>query len=136
LLEICFNFKRAFYDKGVLITNSEKIIINYLKGYFFWDLAISAVYIIGYFSELDYLELFMLLRTGDLMKFYVDVEEKYRLKEKLGNNISDLIKLISTIILLAHYIACSWHFAAHLGLQLDKSETTWLGDNINAEWNV
>jgi hypothetical protein len=46
------------------------------------------------------------------MKIYTEIEEKYRIKEKIGNDFSELFKLILTIIFLAHYIACSWHYVA------------------------
>jgi hypothetical protein len=46
------------------------------------------------------------------MHIYIDIEEKFRFREKIGNYISDLIKLVSTIVLLAHYIACAWHMLA------------------------
>jgi hypothetical protein len=69
---------------------------------------------LGYQTGNNFLKLSVLLRTRELMRIYTEIEEKYRIKERIGNDFSELFKLISTIILLAHYIACSWHYVAVL----------------------
>lgn len=40
-----------------------------------------------------------------------DIEEKFRLREKLGE-ILELIKLIGFLLILTHLIACTWHYIA------------------------
>ncbi len=70
------------------------------------------------------------MRARELKSIYSDLEEKFRIKEGLRNDISDLIKLISTIIFFAHFIACAWHYVAILEQNQNKDILTWLGENI------
>jgi hypothetical protein len=132
ILEILFNFKRAFYDRGILVMESGQIFMHYLKTRFWWDIFIILSYYIGRLTNIEFLELALVLRSRDLMHIYVDIEEKFRFREKIGTYVSDLIKLISTIILLAHYIACAWHLLAVV--QENKSQQNWLAEEIHSDW--
>jgi hypothetical protein len=61
---------------------------------------------------------------------YGDLEERFRIRERLGG-ISDLIKLIVSILLLAHFTACIWYFLAKYEMN-NGVQTTWLGDTESA----
>jgi hypothetical protein len=132
ILEILFNFKRAYYDRGILVVESAQIFMHYLKTRFWWDIFIILSYYIGRLTNIEFLELALVLRSRDLMHIYVDIEEKFRFREKIGTYVSDLIKLISTIILLAHYIACAWHLLAVV--QENKGQQNWLVEEIHSDW--
>jgi hypothetical protein len=47
ILEIIFNFKRAFYDRGILVVDSNQIIAHYMKTRFWWDIFIIISYYLG-----------------------------------------------------------------------------------------
>jgi hypothetical protein len=40
IIEIFMNFNTAYYSEGMIHENRKKIINNYLKGDFFWDIIV------------------------------------------------------------------------------------------------
>lgn len=47
-----------------------------------------------------------------------ELEEKFRLREKLGE-LLELVKLIGFLLILTHLIACTWHYIAVIEINYD-----------------
>ena len=59
------------------------------------------------FEKANPLELVLILRSRDILHIYNGLEERFRIKHRIGS-IADLIKLVCTILFLAHIVACAW----------------------------
>ena len=103
----------GYYSKGLIIKSRIKIINHYLRNRFWFDITVAMIYIIGRNRENTIMQLIILFRYIDITNIYNALEERFRLKSKIGG-IADLIKLSSSIIFLAHCIACSFHLVAVL----------------------
>lgn len=79
-----------------------------------WDAGIVTAYVLGrYIDYLGWLELSLILRFYDVAHIYEEMEEKYRLREKI-EGLSDMFRLVVFIIYMAHFLACSWYYVARV----------------------
>ncbi len=70
----------------------------------------------------------MVLRLRDVIAIYRNIEERYRLRQKVGTQITDLIKLLALIVTVAHYMSCALNVVANI--EIDNGvENTWLREN-------
>lgn len=132
ILDIFINLNTAFYNKGELIYDRRKIILNYFKNQLFYDI-LSLIYIFlnilmpnqAYFGYENLLAFLFFLRIGNLNRITTRIEEFILLDETFFNLIS-LIKLIFGVLVLSHLFACIWHYIGFVNL---GDEETWLTAN-------
>jgi hypothetical protein len=111
-IDVFYNFRTAYVDaQGNTISDGKKIAGNYLKTWFAIDLLASipfeyvAVMLGIDVSEritlLAFLKTPRLLRLGRVLRFF----------ERMKNaNVFRIVRLMATMCLIAHWIACTWHF--------------------------
>ena len=151
LVDIYLNFQTAFYSKGTLIQKRKKIILNYIKIWFWIDCIASFPYdwVLNAFNNSnDFLKNSKLIRTFRFIKFIKVLRMLRLLKLKkilrkienyvqLSNEINGFLvffRLSFFIIVVAHWCACCWHLIATLE---DDVPTNWLIDAnlINSDWS-
>lgn len=62
----------------------------------------------------------MILRLFDVMHMYEDIEERFRLREKL-EGLSDMVKLSAIIIYMSHFMACAFYYVARIEIERSKN---------------
>jgi hypothetical protein len=62
-----------------MVTERSKIIKNYLKGKFFWDLIVIIPFMISLRMKIKYLDMILLLRSNKMRKIALNFEEMLNL---------------------------------------------------------
>lgn len=142
-LDILMHFNLGYYQHGQVVTRRRKIAREYLKFWFWFDLITAFPY--EYMGQYDqdtvydkgllehdwnkllgagrFYALVRLLRIAKVEKLFNDVERYL----DLGNNLRNLMyiwKVILTVLVIAHIVACFWHFEGLWGTTF--SEKTWI----------
>lgn len=128
ILDMIVNMNTGYYDKGRAVTNSWEIIINYVKNNIVTDMFSVMPFISYQFmnANLDLssektldrfverlLLLFFFLKINSFTQIFNKLEERSNLSRRMSNIIK-LLKLLFTIILIAHLFACIWLFISRL----------------------
>lgn len=127
-LDIFINFRTAFYDKGVLITSSPVIIQHYLRQGFASDFiaVITDILSVIYMdTPIWYLKVVSIVRLKKLWDI-ITRSEDFLIMSRVWHAILKLLKLWGGIIIVAHWLACSFHLLAYQRMDF---EDTWLEDN-------
>mmetsp|Transcript_24891 Transcript_24891/g.69399 ORF Transcript_24891/g.69399 Transcript_24891/m.69399 type:complete len:684 (+) Transcript_24891:286-2337(+) len=129
-LDIIYNFRTAYVDdQGNMIRDSKKIAGNYLKSWFSIDVLASipfewvalglGINVSEQVTLLAFLKTPRLLRLGRLLRFF----------ERMKNaNVFRIVRLMATMCLIAHWIACIWHF-----LYVQAMHLPWLFTDLEPE---
>jgi len=126
-LDIVFNFRTAFYDKGVLVDSSSVIFQNYLRNRFVYDIitVIADFVSLAYAEEgTFYIKLVSIIRVRKLLSLTTRAEDFLTIAKSTAAALK-LFKLWVTIMIIAHWLACIFHFLAIS----DKDSDTWLTAN-------
>lgn len=140
MIDVCLNFKTGYIDDGYLITDSTLIRKRYLKSWFlvdlltslpislFVDLAFdnefegSSVRAFRLLKFLRFVRLARVFKAIRLKKLFVRMEEF--VYSSIFNGIKGLIGLFFMIILVAHWVACIWHFVG--SVVQDSTGDSWM----------
>jgi len=123
--DIIFNFRTAFYKKGVLVTDSKAIIKNYWENNFKWDIIVLITDFLTLAIIEDgiwHLKLLSIIRFKKLLDLMVRTEDFLNLSRAASAGLK-LFKLWGTIVLVAHWIACFFYMIAFLQ---PEDVITWL----------
>lgn len=123
--DIMFNFRTAFYNKGVLVDDSRAVAKHYWENNFKWDITVIIIDIVTlavFENGIWHLKLLSILRFKKLMDLMVRTEDFLNLSRIKYAGLK-LFKLWGTIILLAHWIACIFYLIAVLQ---PVEVTTWV----------
>ncbi|KAL4434925.1 hypothetical protein ABPG74_021264 [Tetrahymena malaccensis] len=140
LVDIFINMNTCYYDKGSLITQRNLIFIHYIKKYYVYDI-LSVVPLFIHFLNYerigsvqdpsqqgykltDSLILFILLKASHMSNIIRRIEERFHLTPRAMNMVS-LIKLLFTILFVAHLFSQVWLFAAFVQTTYTSS-SSWL----------
>jgi hypothetical protein len=114
LVDIILCFFKAFYHEGILVTDPLAMRKNYLKGWFTLDaLSLLPLDIIVLLIGVEHfggmwiiplLRLPRLLRIARIMKYFKEWEKDLQ----INPSIIRILKLIISVMLSAHWIACGW----------------------------
>jgi Ion transport protein. len=131
IVDILINFRMAYYDKGMLVTNGRQIVHYYLRKGFSLDfLAVLAelIAVVSYGTSLWYLKIIKIVRVKKLFFMTNRIEDFLNLQRSVSATLK-LIKLWGTILIVGHWIACLFHILAY---NRKDTEMTWL-DKANLE---
>ena len=127
-IDIVINFRTAYFSDSVereLIVDQRQIALRYLKGWFVVDLlsCMPVTYIelaltasndennagtqLKLFKVLRLLRLAKLLRLARLKRVLQRLEEEYVLLAQ-GSRV---LKIVISILICAHFVACAWYYA-------------------------
>ncbi len=156
MLDIILTFNTGIYKKGNLIINRKRIIIEYLKLWFWLDLTASFPYSTFFdfidsssSDELDsnkvnkvnkleasagLLRVFRVFRFIRVVRLVRIVKLKKILRKveeflELSDTVLGLLgflKLSFFVLIIAHFCACVWHFISMN--DLETHSTTWLSE--------
>jgi len=111
LVEILMDLNTSYYSKGIYVRNRSQIVKHYVKYNFLLDmLTVFPLFfqINKYGALLEIVAVFRLINVRNLVK---RLEEYLQLKGK-KEGAFQLIKLIISLLFLAHICACAWHSLA------------------------
>lgn len=114
--DIIFNFRTAFYKKGVLVADSRAIVKNYWETNFKFDMFVLIIDFLTLATIEDgiwHLKLLTIIRFKKLLDLMVRTEDFLNLSRVASAGLK-LFKLWGTIILVAHWIACIFYMIANL----------------------
>ena len=110
-IDILMNFKIAFYHHGELCQDRSEIAAHYLRSGFALDI-ISEISLIGRFTEhfkaLILLDLLRMLRVPHLV---AKIEDYFQFSRQVSS-VFQLFKLISAIVIFAHWCGCILYYVA------------------------
>lgn len=160
IINICFmadiilNFNTGYYYKGLLIMDRKKIIKNYVSAWFWIDIISTFPYDWVYseddsdtgfqgraisfaklFRFLRFIRLLRLMRVIKLQKIFRKLES-YIDMSTLMVSIIAFLKLCLIILLIAHWIACIWHFVAILEIGVEPDTWLTVSGLINESWQI
>ena len=139
-IDILLNFRTAFYEDGVLVTDSRRVAHNYLRTWFLLDfvatfpfdlIVLAAVDADSSDASSNVYRLPRLIRIVRLVRLIrlLRLLRLSRIAKKLQSHLSihasifKLAKMFVFMTLLAHLFACSWFFTASLAA--DEGDRTW-----------
>ncbi|CAD8048420.1 unnamed protein product [Paramecium sonneborni] len=146
IFDIILNFITSFYEKGYLITNHQKVVCNYLRNGFIYDIFCVVTLVLVLAQELneqnDYIDYkHQSLREYDYLRSVISIlgiiiqlQNIIRVFQRLQNSqdysettslLLDLIKLVMFLFLLEHLFSCIWYF---VGIQ-EIAEDSWIKAN-------
>ncbi|KAL4468935.1 hypothetical protein ABPG72_009755 [Tetrahymena utriculariae] len=132
ILDSVIRANTAFYQKGQLITQKSKILMNYYKESFFLDLFIIIPYLISVKTNIPFLQITFLLRVTRLTSIFNNFEQMLNLSQK-RSAIFTLARLFFTMLLVAHFCGCAFFYAGTYNLKkydsqtdLDLDQTSWV----------
>ncbi|KAL4510184.1 hypothetical protein ABPG72_010377 [Tetrahymena utriculariae] len=139
LIDFLFKFNTGFYDKGKMIVKRSQIIKRCLERYFVKNVFIVLCYSIYIYQLMNslsfsrYLDLLLLSLIWKIKSYLYTLSklEEISFFTKKQKNIITLIKLIFTLMMIAHILSCLWIFLADFLQQ--RNIQTWLK---NQEVNV
>ncbi|KAL4467000.1 hypothetical protein ABPG74_010597 [Tetrahymena malaccensis] len=139
LVDFLFKFNTGFYDKGRMIVKRSQIVKRCLEKYFVKNIFIILCYSIYIYQMVNslafsrYLDLLLLSLIWKLKSYLYTLGklEEISFFTKKQKNIITLIKLIFTLMMIAHILSCLWIFLADYLEQ--HNIQTWLK---NQEVNV
>lgn len=111
MFDILVNLNTAIYERGNLIFNHRKIMMQYLGSSFLLD-GISILYFFdfaGYYNE--YLGVLFFLRISTLRKIIKKIQGFF-FTDETTYYLLYLIKLILTVLFISHIFSCLWHYVA------------------------
>lgn len=138
-LDMVTSLFTGYYHEGKLIMNHQKIIMNYLKGWLWIDLAVvvpdwvmklmgSTVRVAGLGRILRALRVMRILRLLRIMKLKKVVNMVYNLIDsEYMFIVFELGKLLILILILNHMVACAWFFVGRVSRD-SGAPKNWLQD--------
>jgi Ion transport protein/Cyclic nucleotide-binding domain len=128
-LDMTFNFNTGYYEDGTIIKDRLKILINYLKFWFWVDL-LSTIPIDWILNSLGskssnknlliftkFLRVFKLFKLVRLAKLRVLI---FRIEDQIANqsiiSLITILKLLLYLLLLAHFFACMMFYISSANL--------------------
>ncbi|CAD8209035.1 unnamed protein product [Paramecium pentaurelia] len=125
LLEIILKFNTCIYNKGILITNRAKIVKFYCIEGFLIDLFLVVPFFIGQQFDFRYFDFVIILKVFQLSSLFSSLFNRLELSNR-QTALFDLFKMISFMILVAHFSACIWHIIGQWGEWGNHEGKTWL----------
>lgn len=146
IVDIIINLNTGYYDKGIAIVDKWKIVKNYIEHNLITDIVAVLPNIIYHYMtygqeaaaeyvpatrkseiEIQYFAKFFLMFFYMKLNCFSDItkrlEELSHLKKKTSL-IIQLIKLVFTILIIAHMIACLWILVGII--QIRRGSNNWM----------
>lgn len=124
IIDIIITLNSAYYSKGSFVCDRYKILKHYFKYSLLLDIITIGPYLLGYFSDIGYVEMLFLMRIFKLKALIKKFEEFLQIRDLYGARFQ-LAKLMGFIFYMAHLCCCAWHFLALV--EISNGETyTWL----------
>lgn len=115
-LDILLSLRTAYYNKGLLITDPQKILrhnINANTGLDVLALFMGVFYLFGSrVKELKYLTFFTLVRGFKLTPYIHRIEDHYQFS-RVGSGFIKLMQLLLFIFIMAHVSGCVFYIVAN-----------------------
>lgn len=137
LSDIILSFLTAFEDseRKVLVKDSRKIAISYLKGWFVFDVISTIPFHLissGDTSSLGrapkFVKLIRMIRIFKLLKLYrlQQFIQSLEFSPFVPKGSIRLIKLFFSLMVFGHFAGCFWYFFGSLTLDDDASTDSWI----------
>jgi len=129
-LDILINFRMAFYNKGVLITDGREIVKHYLREGFMSDFLTVITDILSIAcidTSLWFLKVVSIIRLKKLWAI-ITRSEDFLIMSRIWNALLKMLKLWGTIIIVAHWLACCLYTVAYMELR-EGYTYTWIHVN-------
>ena len=131
-LDFILKFNISYFDHGNVVKERSKIIKNYLKSDFLFDV----FSLIGIFSDgSPFLKLLVLLKIISFSE-YINVLRHLIILNDFTEGIIKIIVLISKIIYIAHILACLFNLISNELIKNNYSSSSWLVESnlIDKPW--
>lgn len=144
IVDTLINLNTGYYDKGISVKNKWKIYKHYLNNNFLSDILAVIPNIIYHYSLnqnasydpnvvpkistdfkfiLRFFLLFFFMKLSSFNEIIKKLEERSHLNKRISN-IIQFIKLLFTIVIIAHIFACLWVFVANI--ESNYNLETWM----------
>jgi CRP-like cAMP-binding protein len=117
LLDMALNFRTAFKDDGILVTNSKAMALNYARSWFLIDFVAS--FPIGWFTDsngvnriIRLLRLFKMVRMLRLLRLFPRFTQVLESSIKFNPSMIRFLRSIAIMCLMWHSIGCIYWFVA------------------------
>eukprot|EP00929_Paragymnodinium_shiwhaense_P104377 TRINITY_DN6873_c0_g2_i1.p1 TRINITY_DN6873_c0_g2~~TRINITY_DN6873_c0_g2_i1.p1 ORF type:complete len:820 (-),score=209.29 TRINITY_DN6873_c0_g2_i1:97-2556(-) len=145
-LDMMQAFFLAFYDKGILVTSHRRIVCNYMRTWFIVDLVVVGPEWISIlagsgddvfgglgrmlkgFRAIRVLRLLRLLKLQRIVNMLYDL-----LESEYTFIVVNLVKLLGSVSVLNHMIACIWYLIGRLCWEADLRNWIVVGDIDKAD---
>jgi len=141
-LDILFNMRTSYYKNGDLVTSDKEIMKHYAKSWLLVDLMSAfPVSIIENIHEdkttynlpkPQFFKLFSMFRLVKIIRAFRFLKLsklfwkfKFYFGYSQSRSLFELLKLLTVVLLLSHWLACLWHLVAVCELEFTGNET-WL----------
>lgn len=128
--EICCKLNTGYFLNGILVKKRTMIFRNYLKNFLFADILCLLIFSMDYMEASDgttyttkvhIIKLGVLFKASQFKSLYLDLVQYF----KIDYHLKSYIELYITL-LVAHIIACLWHYSALLSEEFMPLDQNWL----------
>ena len=109
IMQVFLDINTAYYSKGNFVSNRRKIFNHYVKYCLIFDILTIMPFFVNQTLAGIYLEILVVFRLKNVETLLKRLEEYLQLKGK-KEGLFQLIKLIISLLFLAHISACAWHY--------------------------
>ena len=114
LIDILLTLNTGYYEAGKFVVNRRKIVRHYWRNDFFHDfVSLTPIYFhlfnLRNESGQQWVGLLFLLKFKKVQKIFNNFEDILQINQKYESILS-LVNLITKILLVAHMMACLWHY--------------------------
>lgn len=142
LADMTLEMNTLFFYHGALVENRKKIIINYLKTYFFPDVMafFSVLFQVNFIfdfgsTSFSYFSLFFFMKLFTLMKVSKRMMNRFQIRYEF-KGVKDLIILLFTIVLITHIVACGWYFIGRFSYGSDMNNWVKVEGLYDKPWHI
>ena len=131
--ELILDLNTAIYKQGEIIQDRRVILKSYLQNKFWVNIGLLLVYSLSQAYGAVYLQILMLVRVKQVLFICSKLEDRFRLRKRIGPQLVDIVALFFYLLVFAHVISCTWHFIGVNELNSYPS-VGWLEDYQHESW--
>ncbi|EAR98946.1 cation channel family protein (macronuclear) [Tetrahymena thermophila SB210] len=111
IFDILISFNKAYYDEGMIITNRKKIIKNYCKFKFYFD--VFNIICCFLFEEVSIILIYFVstFRLAQCAKIWDEIDEYLEISQRY-QTLAQIFELMILIFLIANLCACGFFYVS------------------------
>ena len=118
-----------YFEYGICVKERDKIMINYAKNMFFWDLIALVALTMSFYSKntLDSYKIMFFFTYFNIRKLYNNIKG-----QNITNEFFEICLLLFRLVCFSHFIACIWHAISYFNII--TSPNNWVDEYRSFDW--
>ncbi|EGR34558.1 hypothetical protein IMG5_007500 [Ichthyophthirius multifiliis] len=140
ILDMLVSLNTGYYSKGFIVSDRQKVILNYIKNCLNGDLIAFSPFLFDIWFNNQFnlfigiSKMLFFIKLNNVSRIFKRIEESFNLSP-LKNNIISILKILFFIIFVAHIFSCGWIL---IGVYTHHPTQNWMYNKKihNQIWNL